>query len=126
MRARYKWPGGTGIIALEDTATLGDLVRELQSKTLLSSFGIKIGPPIAMKTVDMNETDQLVRSLGLHGETLTIVPNDSALASASATALTPTAGNDDPRQPAFSQRKATEPQDVNVPWGEREGTLSKK
>ncbi len=112
MRARYKWPDGTGIITLGDDATLGDVVKELTSKTLLTNFGIKFGPPTAMKALDMSRTDQSAKKLGLHGETLTIVPNEAQ--------PSPSTSEDLP-EPHGGQK--ARPQDVNVPWGVRDGTL---
>lgn len=120
MRARYKWPGGTGIITLGDDATLGDVIQELTSKTLLTNFGIKFGPPTAMKSLDLREINQTAKQLGLHGETLTVVPNEKQ--------PSPTARltSDKPSVALGQQRRAkAEPQDVNVPWGARDGTLGK-
>lgn len=119
MRARYKWSGGTGLVALGDDASLRDVVEELKKKTLLSDFDIKFGPPAAMKTVDMMEMDQPAKLLGLHGETLTIVPNDVRplpIAVHSGVGSCPL---------QRLGRQNAEPQDVNVPWGERDGTLCK-
>ncbi|KAM3498668.1 hypothetical protein MY10362_008027 [Beauveria mimosiformis] len=118
MKVRYKWPGGTGIITLGDDATLGDVVQELASKTSLSNFGIKFGPPTAMKTLDMSGLDQLAKKLGLHGETLTIVPYE--------THSSPTkqfAGEAGILEPEIHRRQTMVPQDFHVPWEVRDGTL---
>ncbi|EJP63257.1 OTU-like cysteine protease [Beauveria bassiana ARSEF 2860] len=118
MKVRYKWPGGTGIITLGDDATLADVVQELASKTSLSNFGIKFGQPTAMKTLDMSDLDQLAKKLGLHGETLTIVPHDAR--------SSPTkqfAGETGILEPEIHRRQTLMPQDVHVPWEVRDGTL---
>lgn len=118
MKVRYKWPGGTGIITLGDDATLGDVVQELASKTSLSNFGIKFGQPTAMKTLDMSDLDQLAKKLGLHGETLTIVPH---VARSSPTKQF--AGETGILEPEIHRRQTLMPQDVHVPWEVRDGTL---
>ncbi|KAF4963862.1 hypothetical protein FSARC_8156 [Fusarium sarcochroum] len=76
MRARFKGPAGTGILEIPDDATVQTLFDELRTKTGISNFSIKYGPPMAMKTLETSQNDQIARSLGLHGETLTIVPED--------------------------------------------------
>lgn len=118
MKVRYKWPGGTGIITLGDDATLGDVVQELASKTSLSNFGIKFGPPTAMKTLDMSGLDQLAKKLGLHGETLTIVPYE-----ARSSPTNQFAGKPGILEPEFHRRLTMVPQNVHVPWEIRDGTL---
>ncbi|KAM6536536.1 ubiquitin-specific protease otu1 [Fusarium falciforme] len=120
MRARYKGPAGTGILEMSDDATVQAVFDELRAKSGIASFSIKYGPPMAMKTLEPSQDDQNARSLGLHGETLTIVPEE-----------TPPAP-EVPAQTAAAQQRTTtlrtakkneSPEDVNVPWPEREGTL---
>jgi ubiquitin thioesterase OTU1 len=120
MRARYKGPAGTGILEMSDDATVQAVFDELRAKSGIASFSIKYGPPMAMKTLEPSQGDQNARSLGLHGETLTIVPEE-----------TPPAP-EVPAQTAAAQQRTTtsrtakkneSPEDVNVPWPEREGTL---
>ncbi|KAM0194871.1 hypothetical protein ACHAPA_009046 [Fusarium lateritium] len=120
MRARYKGPAGTGILEMSDDATVQTLFEELRIKTGLANFGIKYGLPMAMKTLELNQSDQTARSLGLHGETLTIVPED----------LPPVPT--EPAQTAIAQDQVTtsrtakqreSPEDVHVSWPERGGTL---
>ncbi|OAA73760.1 Ovarian tumor, otubain [Cordyceps fumosorosea ARSEF 2679] len=118
MRARYKWPGGTGIITLGDDATLGDVVKELTTRTLVTNFGIKFGPPTAMKDLDMTETDQLAKSLGIHGETLTLVPREERPFPSKQSI-----GEEHSFRAEHHGEQKLEPHEVNVPWGSREGTL---
>ncbi len=115
MRTRYKWPGGTGIITLGDDATLGDVVKELTSKTFLTDFGIKFGPPTAMIALDMSRVNQSAKEIGIHGETLTIVPNEKRPPPSRQST------GEDRRESHQAQQKR--PQDVNVPWDVRDGTL---
>ncbi|KAF4993804.1 hypothetical protein FDECE_13307 [Fusarium decemcellulare] len=119
MRARFKGPAGTGILEVPDDATVQTVFDELRTKTGISSFSIRYGPPMAMKTLEASQGDQIARSLGLHGESLTIVPEDTPPAPA-APAQTGAA-----QHQAMTSRapKRDDPEDVNVPWPEREGTL---
>lgn len=111
MRARYKGPAGTGIIEMLDSATVQDVLDELRARTGIVSFTIKYGPPMAMKTLDLGQVSETARSIGLHGETLTIVPEEAPLAPDTTTQAA--------SQPSES------PEDINVPWPGREGTLCK-
>ncbi|EGX96546.1 Ovarian tumor, otubain [Cordyceps militaris CM01] len=119
MRARYKWPGGTGIITIGDDATLGDVVKELTAKTLLTNFGIKFGPPNAMKALDMNRTDQTARDLGLHGEMLTLVPHNERRSSSRQSISAERS-----LRPESERSQKMGSHDVKVPWSARDGTLS--
>ncbi|KAH6989435.1 hypothetical protein BKA56DRAFT_575756 [Ilyonectria sp. MPI-CAGE-AT-0026] len=109
MRARYKGPAGTGIIEMPDSATVQDVLDELRARTGIVSFTIKYGPPMAMKTLDLGQVGETARSIGLHGETLTIVPEEA------------------PPAPDTTTQAASQPsegpEDINVPWPGREGTL---
>lgn len=125
MRARYKGPSGTGIVDLGDDATVKDVLNELKSKTGIQSFSIKYGPPMAMKTIDASDHHSSARSVGLHGETLTIVPNE-------ARSVTPPKPNPSIDHGKASQSNAAQhmqnasdnkPEDMSVPWAKREGTL---
>ncbi|ATY64824.1 Ovarian otubain [Cordyceps militaris] len=118
MRARYKWPGGTGIITIGDDATLGDVVKELTAKTLLTNFGIKFGPPNAMKALDMNRTDQTARDLGLHGEMLTLVPHNERRSSSRQSISAERS-----LRPESERSQKMGSHDVKVPWSARDGTL---
>lgn len=128
MRARYKGPSGTGVLQLPDEATVQDVLDEIRSKTGISRFVLKYGPPMAMKTIDPNDYKVAARSLGLHGETLTVVPDEAspetipaASSAANTTTGTSQSNSDQPRVPgAWPGGK---PEDIVVPWPEREGTL---
>jgi ubiquitin thioesterase OTU1 len=77
---------------------------------------------MAMKTLETNQSDQNARSLGLHGETLTIVPEDIP-PSPTEPAQTATAQDQITTPRTAKQRES--PEDVYVPWPERGGTLRK-
>ncbi|KAF7563757.1 hypothetical protein G7046_g373 [Stylonectria norvegica] len=125
MRARYKGPAGTGIVEIPDDATVQVLFDELRAKTGIASMSIKFGPPMAMRSLGLDQKDQIAKSLGLHGETLTIVPDE-------ARSITPPATDPSEAQEAQSSRNEASrakkkprdgPEDINIPWPEREGTL---
>lgn len=119
MRVRYKSPTGTGIIELPDDTTIRALREEVKLRTGLQSFGIKYGPPMAMKTLDLDRPMVLAKSIGLHGETLTV------FAQAGREAL-PTDMLKPSEQSAATAQGHMHTQDIDgiaIPWGEREGTL---
>lgn len=118
MRARYKAPDGTGTIEVPDSATVQDVLDELRARTGIASFTVKYGPPMAMKTLDLGQVSEVARSVGLHGETLTIVPEEAPAAPAP-TSHPSKAGSRPGGQSSES------PEDINVPWPAREGTLCK-
>lgn len=127
MRARFKGPSGTGTIELADDATVQAVFDGIKVKANIDHFTIKYGPPMAMKTLDLSSRDKLARSLGLHGETLTIVPDEPRSASptlspAGATGTTVPVGR--PPRPSGAL-SGENPGEVSVPWLEREGTLCK-
>lgn len=125
MRARYKGPSGTGILEVADDATVGDVFEELRAKTGIAAFTLKYGPPMAMKTLNLSQKADIARSLGLHGETLTIVPDErrvpSPVPAPSSTSSMPAAKHSREQQPRTQSNE--NPEEVNVPWPEREGTL---
>ena len=113
MRARYRAPTSQGIVELSDDATVQDLFDALRAQSGINSFTLKYGPPMAMKNLDLAQAAENAKSLGLHGESLTIVPLESAH-----------------NKPADTPMKdagdaADKPEEVVVPWPEREGTLRK-
>lgn len=121
MRARYKGPAGTGIIEIADDATVQTLLDEIRARTGIVGFTIKYGPPMAMKTLDTSQGDRIARSVGLHGENLTIVPDE-------ARPVSPTNMRDKTSEQSQSQpthKPSDSPEEVNIPWPEREGTLRK-
>ncbi|CAM1503734.1 Fc.00g013250.m01.CDS01 [Cosmosporella sp. VM-42] len=118
MRTRYKGPAGTGIVEIPDDATVQALFDELKARTGIRSFTIKYGPPTAMRTIEPSQRSEVARSLGLHGETLTIVPDEAR------PVTPPETKTVQPSKPKPQPAPANDgPEEVNVPWPEREGTL---
>jgi ubiquitin thioesterase OTU1 len=118
MKAKYKGPSGTGILEFGDETTVDTIFNELKSRTGIRSFQVKYGPPMAMKTLDSEDKGQLAKSFGLHGETLTIVPDDSSTTTHH-DAHKPVQGTSE----SLKAKPEDNPEDINIPWPEREGTL---
>ncbi|KAM0324550.1 hypothetical protein ACHAQA_007935 [Verticillium albo-atrum] len=117
MRARYKGPSGTGVLALDDTATVGHLFDEIKTKTGIADFTLKYGWPL--KTLESDQKDKIAKDLGLNGETFTIVPAETAQPAPAASSYSrPTIPARDVPQPPTQG-----PESVSVAWPEREGTL---
>lgn len=125
MRARYKGPSGTGVLQLPDDATVQNVLDEIRTKTGISRFMLKHGPPMAMKTIELKDSNISAVSLGLHGETLTVVPEEASSDTAPANPIAPASDSQsNSNQPRNSgSQTGGKPEDINVPWPEREGTL---
>lgn len=114
---------GTGIIELDDDATVQTIFDAIKTKTLIENFAIKYGPPIAIQTLSLDQRELSAKSLGIHGETLTIVPKE-AKSSLSATDDT-TSAPDYQKEARAGRSPENKSGDVIVPWPEREGSLCK-
>ena len=123
MRTRFKSPSGTGILELDDDATVEALLDEIKARTGIRRFIVKYGPPMAMKTLGPSYAHEAARSFGLHGETLTVVPEDSNDTPPEST----TGARHLPRDKVGNRPSAQNDSadDMVVPWPEREGTLCK-
>ncbi|KAK2612238.1 ubiquitin-specific protease otu1 [Conoideocrella luteorostrata] len=122
MRARYKGPSGTGIIEIDDDATIQLVFEALGSKSLIEHFTIKYGPPTAMRTIDLSMGDLAAKSFALHGETLTIVPSKKKVDSPEPERCDSSPSRDG-KQPRGALRTGIAPDDIVVPWPERKGSL---
>lgn len=124
MRIRYKAPASTGILELQDDATLRDLFQKLEIATGLRHFTIKYGPPMAMQQLDANKRDLFAECIGLHGQSLTIVPKDPGVAKAKTgnhTSETSLQQNQADSNGVSAEARNTS--SLSVAWPEREGTL---
>ncbi|POR35459.1 Putative ubiquitin thioesterase otu1 [Tolypocladium paradoxum] len=120
MRARFKGPSGTGTIELADDATVQAVFDDIKAKASINHFTIKYGPPMAMKTLDISSRDQPAKSLGLHGETLTIVPDEPRSASSTFSPAGGTATTVPARKPPrpSGARSGDIAGEISVPWPE--------
>lgn len=123
MRARYKAPSGTGTVELADDATIQTLFEELGTKTGIRSFTIKYGLPMDMKSLDLSQGAEIARNLGLHGETLTIVPGEARPISPTTRSTARDELPPGPQNPPRRRKTNEDPADTTIPWTEREGTL---
>lgn len=125
MRARYKGPSGTGIVDLSDEATVKDVFDVLRERAGVQSFTVKYGPPMSMKTISPPELHLSARSLGLHGETLTIVPEQPRPVTPPLIASEPEHGyrNQHSAQQRAQVGSDNTVEDITIPWPEREGTI---
>ncbi|KHO01123.1 Ovarian tumor, otubain [Metarhizium album ARSEF 1941] len=121
MRTRYKSPSGTGILEIDDGATIQMVFDALKAETRIENFSIKYGPPNGMKTIKLEHKDLVARDFRLHGETLTIVPIQSKVDLASS-GYAPHR-SDDGKHAGTAIIANTSSGDVVIPWPEREGSL---
>ncbi len=124
MRLKYKSPRGTGLIEVDDDATLGTVYGILQAKTGIGTFSLKVGPPMAMKTIDLSQKSMPAKSLSLNRETITIVPEDPR---SDAPLTTATMGTRPQEIVGHGpNRPAGDINEINTPWPERDGTLCRR
>lgn len=121
MKTRYKSPNGNGVLELPDDVTVQALFEEITKKTSIVDFILKYGPPMAMRTLDLSQKDAIAKSIGLHGETITVVPNESEVGEPVASSRARESGAED----YTSVQRTSDPQEIVVPWPQREGTLRK-
>ncbi|KAG8424256.1 ubiquitin-specific protease otu1 [Metarhizium acridum] len=121
MRSRYKSPLGTGILEIDDSATVQMVFEALKAKTRIENFAIKYGPPTNMRSINLEHGGLIAKDLGLHGETLTIVPIETKADLATSGHTRHPAGHEKQAGTAFVA--STSSGDVIVPWPEREGSL---
>ncbi|KAH7376586.1 OTU-like cysteine protease [Plectosphaerella cucumerina] len=128
MRARYKGPAGTGVLSLEDDATVGQLFDLIREQSGISAFTLKYGWPL--KTLDQSQKGDIAKSLGLNGETFTIVPDEASLPPPAPAPTAASSSSAKPGPPAASSSMWGDPspprqgpESVSLPWPERNGTL---
>lgn len=121
MKTRYKSPNGNGVLELRDDVTVQALFEEITRKTSIGDFILKYGPPMAMRTLDLSQKDAIAKSIGLHGETVTVVPNEPEVGEPMASGQAQKPGGQDYN----TIQRTSDPQEIVVPWPQREGTLRK-
>ncbi|KAK1975403.1 OTU-like cysteine protease [Colletotrichum cereale] len=126
MRARFKGPGGTGVVSLDDTATVGDLFIEIKDKTGIADFSLKYGWPL--QTLTLEHKDANANDLGLNGQSFSIEPAQPRAftpppAAPPATARGPEAGGPAAKKARLDSDADATPSEISIPWPERESTL---
>lgn len=128
MKARYKCPSGTGVVEFNDKATVRHVFDEIRTKTGITHFTLKYGPPTTMKTIGQGDYDHGASSLGLNGETLTVVPDETR--PTSRPAIPDLQSSLPPQESVLPQARRTQSgdrqADIVIPWPEREGTLCER
>ncbi|OHE98528.1 OTU-like cysteine protease [Colletotrichum orchidophilum] len=124
MRARYKGPGGTGVVSLEDTATVQDLFNEIKDKTGIAEFSLKYGWPL--QTLTLEQKDANAKDLGLNGQSFSIEPAQHRAITpppVAPAARAPEASGPASKKPRFDSDADPTPSEISIPWPERESTL---
>jgi hypothetical protein len=131
MRIRYRAPAGPGTLTLPDSTTVADVYAQVAAETGLKGFALRYGWPT--QALDASLGTSPAADFGLNGETLTVVPEEAAPAPAPAPASARDAAAvaAPTRNPAPAPAAANAPllpstrapEDITIPWPEREGTL---
>ncbi|KAL0936709.1 ubiquitin thioesterase otu1 [Colletotrichum truncatum] len=125
MRARYKGPGGTGVVSLGDDATVGQLFDEIKTQTGINDFTLKFGWPL--QTLSLEQKDANAKELGLNGQSFTIEPAPSQRQTPATSAASQTRPSDASvpisKKPRLDSASDPSPSDISIPWPERESTL---
>ncbi|KAI0122325.1 OTU-domain-containing protein [Daldinia grandis] len=80
MKIRFKAPSGGGTLDLDDVSTVDQLLESIKSSTGFTDVTVKYGwPP---KALSADQAQLSAQSLGLHRESLTVVPKEDASAAA--------------------------------------------
>lgn len=125
MRARFRGPSGSGIVEFNDDATVANVFDKIREQTGIDHFSVKYGQPTSMETLGTGDANKGVKSLKLHGETLIVVPEEQTRDHITPDLMSqkePRGGAEGPGQNVKS-RASENPEDINIPWPEREGTL---
>jgi len=80
MKIRFRGPSGAGSVELGDDATVAQLLSALKEQTGGGNIAVKFGWPL--QTLSSDQGDLQLQSLGLHRESLTVVPLEGGSASA--------------------------------------------
>ncbi|KAI9897098.1 hypothetical protein N3K66_008120 [Trichothecium roseum] len=125
MRARFRGPSGSGIVEFNDDATVANVFDKIREQTGIDHFSVKYGQPTSMETLGAGDANKGVKSLKLHGETLIVVPEEQTRDHITPDPMSqkePRGGAEGLGQNVKS-RASENPEDINIPWPEREGTL---
>jgi ubiquitin thioesterase OTU1 len=113
---------------VEEQTTLKDLVALIKEKTEVSSFSLKYGWPLTELDISPSALSSTVAELKLRGETVVVVPHESASLAAQAPAANATSQGaqksaDVQPAPKPFTAKGMEPDETVVEWPERGGYL---
>ncbi len=122
MKLRYRAPSGGGTLELDDAATVGQLLEAIQQKTGFAEVTVKYGwPP---QTLNLDQADNSLQSLGLQRESLTVVPVENpSRGVADVSSAIPATSAPQNVLPGLEPSKGIKDQNINVPMPETGSTL---
>jgi ubiquitin thioesterase OTU1 len=121
VQIRLRGPNGQVRLDVEEQTTLRDLVELIKEKTEVNSFSLKYGYPLAELKTDPGALSLTVGELKLRGETIVVVPHESATAEATAQGAQKSADVQSVPKPFTA--KGMEPDETVVEWPKRGGYL---
>lgn len=121
VQIRLRGPNGQVRLEVEEETTLKDLLELIKEKTSVNSFSLKYGYPLVELKTDPEALGSTVGELKLRGETIVVVPHESATASATAQGAQRSADVQPAPKPFTAKRM--EPDETVVEWPERGGYL---
>jgi ubiquitin thioesterase OTU1 len=121
VQIRLRGPNGQVRLDVEEETTLKDLLDLIKEKTEVNSFSLKYGYPLVELKTNPEALRSTVGELKLRGETIVVVPHESA--TASATAQGAQRSVDVQPTPKPFTAKSMEPDETVVDWPERGGYL---
>lgn len=127
VQIRLRAPNGNVRLDVEEETTLRDLVELIKEKTEVRRFSLKYGWPLTELDISPASLGLTVAELKLRGETIVVVPHESASATPAAEATSQgaqRAGDVQPTPKPFTA-KGMEPDETVVEWPERGGYLGK-
>lgn len=120
IRFRVRGPGWTETVSLAEDKTLEDLQQWIFTKRDIKDFQLKYGfPP---KTIDSAAKGVTLNELNLKGETLTLVPAESAVSTEAGGSQPPIAMPTPQRAESFKP-KPVDAESSDLEWPEKGGYL---
>jgi len=124
VQIRLRGPDGQVRLDVEEETTLKDLLELIKEKTEVNSFSLKYGYPLKELDTSATALSATVVDLRLRGETIVVVPHESA--TAAATEQGAQKSSDVQPAPKPFTAKRMEPDETVVEWPERGGYLGER
>jgi ubiquitin thioesterase OTU1 len=118
---RLRGPNGQARLDVEEEMPLKDLIELIKQKSEVNRFSLKYSYPLKELDTSAAALGSTVAELKLKGETIVVVPHETATASATAQGAQTSADVQPPPKP-FTP-KSMEPDETVVEWPERGGYL---
>lgn len=117
VQIRLRAPDGMVKLEVDEESKLADLVNLIKEKTGVGEFSLKYGWPLKPLDLEPAALQTTVREMNLRGETIVVVPLETASSSSHAAVAEPAAR----KEPPPVQPKPMEPDETVVEWSERGG-----